>query len=75
MTYPGECTIRRLFLTVERKTFILDLCENSLGVFLRITEEAGGRRSSVIIPEVGLGEFYRTLGKLMKPPDKTTSAV
>jgi len=68
MIPPGEQSIRRLSLTVERKTLHLDLCENPRGRFLRITEEAAGRRNSVIIPAAGLGEVHAALGQLLKPP-------
>lgn len=44
-------------LQVERKHFFIEFRENDRGRFLRITEEAGGRRNTVIIPSTGLEEF------------------
>jgi hypothetical protein len=44
-------------LQVERKHLIVDFCENPRGSFLRICEEAHGRRNTVIIPSTGLDEF------------------
>jgi hypothetical protein len=42
---------------VERKRFIIELRENERGRFLRITEEAHGRRNTVIVPSTGLNDF------------------
>ena len=44
-------------LQVERKHFIIEFRENERGRFLRITEEAHGRRNTVIVPSTGLNEF------------------
>ncbi len=44
-------------LQVERKTFTIEFRENDRGRFLRITEDAGGRRNTVIIPSTGINEF------------------
>ncbi len=52
-------------IAVERKTFILDLRENSRGQFLRITEDANGRRDSIVIPAPGLEEFRRVLDEMI----------
>ena len=46
---------------VERKHFFIEFRENDRGRFLRITEEAHGRRNTVIIPSTGLEEFERLL--------------
>ncbi len=48
---------RELFseqVQVERKLFTFELRENPRGRFLRVTEDVGGRRDTVIIPAVGL---------------------
>jgi hypothetical protein len=44
-------------LQVERKHFFVEFRENERGRFLRITEEAHGRRNTVIVPSTGLNEF------------------
>ena len=41
---------------VERKTFSFSLRENPRGRFLRITEDVGGRRDTIIIPSTGLAQ-------------------
>ncbi len=48
-------------IAVERKNFIFDLRENPRGRFLRITEDANGRRDSIVIPAPGLEDFRRAL--------------
>ena len=57
-------------LQIERKTFLFTVKENPRGRFLRITEDVGGRRDSIIIPATGLDEFAKTLGSVVKacPP-------
>jgi hypothetical protein len=52
-----EVVDRELFseqIQVERKTFSFELRENPRGRFLRITEDVGGRRDTIIIPATGL---------------------
>jgi hypothetical protein len=52
-------------ITVERKNFIFDLRENPRGRFLRITEDANGRRDAIVIPAPGLEEFRRVLDAII----------
>ena len=52
-------------LQVERKHFYIEYRENERGRFLRITEEAQGRRKTVIIPSTGLEEFERALDEVL----------
>ena len=52
-----ENVIASRTLQVERKSFTIEFRENERGRFLRITEEAGGRRNTVIIPSTGINEF------------------
>jgi PurA ssDNA and RNA-binding protein len=42
---------------IERKHFYVEFRENDRGKFLRITEEAHGRRNTIIVPSTGLDEF------------------
>lgn len=48
-------------IRVERKSFYLDLKENASGRFIRITEDVGGRRDTIILPSSGLGDFLNAL--------------
>jgi hypothetical protein len=52
-------------LQVERKHFFIEFRENDRGRFLRITEEAHGRRNTVIIPSTGLADFERLLNEVL----------
>ena len=52
-------------LQVERKHFYIEYRENDRGRFLRITEEAHGRRNTIIVPSTGLEEFSTTLNEVL----------
>jgi hypothetical protein len=43
-------------IQIERKTFSFELKENPRGRFLRVTEDVGGRRDTIIIPATGLDQ-------------------
>jgi hypothetical protein len=47
---------------VERKLFSFELRENLRGRFLKITEDVGGRRDTIIIPATGLDKISEILG-------------
>lgn len=51
---------------VERKTFRLDLKENPRGRFLKITEDLGGRREIILLPESGFEEFAAAFDRLRR---------
>ena len=55
---------------IERKTFVFTLKENPRGRFLRISEDAGGRRDTIIIPSTGLEEFKKLLDEMVKASDE-----
>jgi hypothetical protein len=50
---------------IERKHFHVEVRENERGKFLRITEEAHGRRNTIIVPGTGLGEFAAAIGEVI----------
>lgn len=52
-------------IEVEYKTFFLDLQENHRGRFLRITEDAGGRRETIIIPIENASEFTEGVKRIV----------
>ena len=52
-------------LQIERKHFYIEFRENDRGRFLRITEEAHGRRNTIIVPSTGLDEFSATLDEVL----------
>ncbi|MHA3770700.1 DNA-binding protein [Verrucomicrobiota bacterium sgz303538] len=44
-------------LQIERKRIVIEFRENARGRFLRIVEEAHGRRNMIIVPSTGLNDF------------------
>lgn len=56
---------------IERKTFVFSLKENPRGRFLRITEDVGGRRDTIIVPATGLEEFAKLLQEMVKASAET----
>jgi hypothetical protein len=48
-------------LQVERKHYLIEFRENERGRFLRVTEEAHGRRNTVIVPSTGINEFNEAI--------------
>ncbi|HWI60023.1 MAG TPA: PUR family DNA/RNA-binding protein [Bacillota bacterium] len=71
----NEETLKSDKVQIERKTFLFTLKENPRGRFLRITEDVGGRRDTIIIPAPGLEDFKKLLDDMVKasneaPPPK-----
>ena len=52
-------------LKIERKYFHVEFRENDRGKFLRITEEAHGRRNTIIVPSTGVEEFTAAIGEVL----------
>lgn len=53
-------------VTFERKIFFLDLKENDRGRFLKITEDVGGRRDTIMLPAGAFQEFAEALSRLVE---------
>jgi hypothetical protein len=66
-----EETLKSEKIQVERKTFILVLKENARGRFLRITEDVGGRRDSIIVPSTGLVDFKKAVESMLDASNTT----
>jgi PurA ssDNA and RNA-binding protein len=62
----NEDTLKSEKVQIERKTFLFTLRENPRGRFLRITEDVGGRRDTIIIPAPGLEDFKKLLDEMVK---------
>jgi hypothetical protein len=58
-------TIATQELQVERKHLTIEFRENDRGRFLRITEDAHGRRNTVIVPSTGLDEFVQKFNQVL----------
>lgn len=61
-------------LQVERKHFYVEFRENERGRFLRITEEAHGRRNTVIVPSTGLNEFNAAVDAVIVAANASNAA-
>lgn len=53
-------------LAIDRKIFFLDLKENDRGRFIKITEDVGGRRDTIMVPMAAGKEFHELLGRLLE---------
>ena len=67
----NEDTLKSAKIQIERKTFVLALKENLRGRFLRITEDVGGRRDTIIIPAPGLEDFRKVLDEMVRASEET----
>lgn len=70
INYFGDTNVDDLIFSeriqVERKQFYFDLKENPRGRFLRITEDVGGRRDTIIVPATGLEQFVETITRAIQ---------
>ncbi len=69
----NEETLKSDKIQIERKTFVFALKENPRGRFLRITEDVGGRRDTIIIPAPGLEDFRKLLDEMVKAAEEAPS--
>ncbi len=67
----NEETLKSDKVQIERKTFLFALKENPRGRFLRITEDVGGRRDTIIIPAPGLEDFKKLLDDMVRAAAET----
>jgi hypothetical protein len=61
-------------LQIERKHFHVEFRENDRGKFLRITEEAHGRRNTIIVPSTGVEDFTSAIDDVIEHAERTTPA-
>ena len=61
-------------LQIERKHFHVEFRENDRGKFLRITEEAHGRRNTIIVPSTGVEEFTAAIDDVINHAERTAPA-
>ena len=52
-------------VVLDRKVFFLDLKVNQRGRFLKITEDVGGRRDTVMIPAGAFQDFLEAFTRLV----------
>ncbi len=53
-------------LAIDRKVFYIDLKENDRGRYVKITEDVGGRRDTIMVPVAALKEFHELLGRILE---------
>ena len=58
---------------IDRKMFFLDLKENQRGRFLKITEDVGGRRDTIMLPAPAFRDFLEALQRLVEFEGKLES--
>ncbi|MBV9618718.1 MAG: DNA-binding protein [Verrucomicrobia bacterium] len=61
-------------LQIERKHFHVEFRENDRGKFLRITEEAHGRRNTIIVPSTGVEDFTSAIDDVIDHAERSTPA-
>ena len=66
----NEETLKSEKIQIERKTFLFALKENPRGRFLRITEDVGGRRDTIIIPAPGLEDFKKVIDQMVEAAEE-----
>ena len=64
---PAEEVLAEETLVIERKKFQITRRKNPRGQFLKITEESGGHRNSVIVPLEGFEDFMEALDRVVPP--------
>jgi hypothetical protein len=53
-------------VVIDRKIFFLDLKENQRGRFLKITEDVGGRRDTIMLPVDAFRDFAAAFARLVE---------
>ena len=56
-------------ILADRKTFYLDLKENARGRVVKITEDVGGNRDTIMVPAEILGDFIAALSDIKATSD------
>ena len=54
----------------DRKTFFLDLKQNSRGMVVKITEDVSGNRDTIMVPAEILGDFIAALTDIKTTADE-----
>ena len=67
-------TLASAELQIERKHITIEFRENPRGRFLRITEEAHGRRNTVIVPGPGLPDFLNAIATVLTQAGESSSS-
>ncbi len=61
-------------ILADRKTFYLDLKQNVRGMVVKITEDVGGNRDTIMVPAEILGDFIAALTDIKATADQQAMA-
>ncbi len=57
-------------ILADRKTFYLDLKQNARGMVVKITEDVGGNRDTIMVPAEILADFIAALTDIKATADE-----
>jgi hypothetical protein len=57
-------------ILADRKTFYLDLKQNTRGMVVKITEDVGGNRDTIMVPAEILADFIAALTDIKATADE-----
>lgn len=60
-------------ILADRKTFYMDLKQNARGMVVKITEDVGGNRDTIMVPAEILGDFIAALTDIKLTADEQES--
>lgn len=60
-------------ILADRKVFYLDLKRNSRGMVVKITEDVGGNRDTIMVPSEILNDFIAALSDIKATADEAES--
>lgn len=60
-------------ILADRKTFYMDLKQNARGMVVKITEDVGGNRDTIMVPAEILGDFIAALTDIKLTADEQDS--
>jgi len=61
-------------IIADRKVFFLDLKQNNRGKVVKITEDVGGNRDTIMVPAEILGDFIAALTDIQATADSTDAS-
>ena len=70
MEYNNNDLLHTEKIIADRKTFYLDLKQNARGKVVKITEDVGGNRDTIMVPANILGDFIAALTDIKDTSDK-----
>ena len=57
-------------ILADRRIFFLDLKQNARGMVVKITEDVGGNRDTIMVPAEILGDFIAALSDIKATADE-----